>query len=386
MRQPVGAAVGSWALAAAFLLATAFPLACLWPGNEPPPGLQGEQGAALPALRPTWRSAVAFPAALRRHLDRHFAGRRALIRWHGLLSVKGLGVSTSPLVLVGRDGWLFTNEGNAVSSHQGRHPFTRQGLERWRRVLQARHDWLAARGIRYVVLVAPESWWVYPEYLRTGLQVSGPRRLDQFVSHMRERSTVPVVDPRAALLAAKHHGRLYYQTDQHWNELGGCIAYGELARTLRPWFAEVRQPAPGGFHTMTTTRSGGALARILGIPRDLPEVVVSLTPRGRRPAVRYSQPFNRPAAVETVEVLRRNAVRSECPGGAIPRLVCFRDSFMEALIPYLSADCGQASYFWTWQVSMDRRLVVQERPSVVIQEFVELALDSDALPRETPLE
>ena len=60
-------------------------------------------------------------------------------------------------------------------------------------------------------------------------------------------------------------------------------------------------------------------------------------------------------------------VVTEQPGPR-PRAVIFRDSFGSAMIPFLSEHFSRAVY--VWQNDLDPALVLQERPTVVIQEWV----------------
>ena len=59
---------------------------------------------------------------------------------------------------------------------------------------------------------------------------------------------------------------------------------------------------------------------------------------------------------------------TEQPDRSRPRAVIFRDSFGSALIPFLSEHFSRALYLW--QYNFDPAIVTEERPSVVIQEWV----------------
>jgi hypothetical protein len=60
-------------------------------------------------------------------------------------------------------------------------------------------------------------------------------------------------------------------------------------------------------------------------------------------------------------------VVTEGPAGA-PRAVVFRDSFGSAMIPFLAEHFSRAVYLW--QNNFDPQVVIDERPAVVIQEWV----------------
>ena len=58
----------------------------------------------------------------------------------------------------------------------------------------------------------------------------------------------------------------------------------------------------------------------------------------------------------------------------LPQALVLRDSFGEALIPFLAESFRRTVYVWQDAPTFDRDLVVKERPDVVIQEMVERKL------------
>src|SRR5690606_26345033 len=106
-----------------------------------------------------------------------------------------------------------------VEDYRCTDPFTREELDGWRRVLEERRDWLAARGIRYTLVFAPNAQTIYGEYLPQSMnRVRDESRLDQLIKHMRGPYGVEIIDLRAPLIAAKSQMRTYHRTDTHWNQ------------------------------------------------------------------------------------------------------------------------------------------------------------------------
>jgi hypothetical protein len=58
--------------------------------------------------------------------------------------------------------------------------------------------------------------------------------------------------------------------------------------------------------------------------------------------------------------------------GEIPSAIVLRDSFGEALIPFLAAHVGNATWLWTYDFPAAE--IERERPSLVIEELVERKL------------
>jgi len=97
-----------------------------------------------------------------------------------------------------------------------------------------RQEWLAARGIGYVVMVVPEKFTIYPEYLPSWVARSpSPTPHDQLSAAMRRNGRVAFIDLREPLRAAKVRERVYYQTDSHWNFNGAIVGYEALMREVQ---------------------------------------------------------------------------------------------------------------------------------------------------------
>jgi alginate O-acetyltransferase complex protein AlgJ len=100
---------------------------------------------------------------------------------------------------------------------------------------------------------------------------------------------------------------------------------------------------------------------MLGLTSELVEDDLPLVPRMPRRA-RVIEPASPDAHLMEARVVteQRDASR--------PRAVVFRDSFGSALIPFLSEHFARALYLW--QYNFDPEVVLAERPTVVIQEWV----------------
>jgi hypothetical protein len=281
-------------------------------------------------------------------------------------------VSTSPKVILGRKGWLFYSAEPLGNDYQARRPFTAEELARWGRVLEARRAWLAARGIRYVVVVAPNKETIYPDLLPRNLRhgQGAPTRLDQLMAWLGANSQVTAVDLRRPLLGGKAGGRLYYRTDTHWNNRGSILAYRCVIAALNGWFPTLRAlPATAPYDTVCDNGHVGDLSVCLGLPRGRLEKYFYFMPKVPRQARMVD-----PGAIAASNPGTPGRVVMECPDASLPRVVMFRDSFANELIPFLSEHFRRAVYEWPAGPLFDTGLIERESPDVVIQEFVERRL------------
>jgi alginate O-acetyltransferase complex protein AlgJ len=319
-----------------------------------------------------------FPATFESYFNDHFGFRKRLIRWLSVIKVEGLGVSSSPHVVLGKDGWLFLTSDPLLQDYRHTRLFSREELESWRRLLEARRDWLAARGIRYLFVVTPNKETIYPGLMpRAYNRVHQRSRLDQLVQYMCSHSDVRVLDVREDLLRSKDRERLYKITDSHWNQRGAHVAYQRIAGALSDWFPDVEPRPRSAYRGIAYPSKGGDLALMLGLEdriRDEDLLLEPLVPLLARPldagqwsanplnAVRWSLPPGTPAQVPPFERANTN----------LPRAVVFHDSFIGDLVHSLSEHFRRVVY--SASDSFDRTLVDWERPDVVIQEMVERKL------------
>jgi len=322
--------------------------------------------AARPQLRWDAASLRALPEQLTRYFEDHFAFRVRLVRWQAIVRLQALGVSPSASVIKGRDGWLFYADDGAMEDYAEAPPFTGAELELWRHTLQDISDWLRAQGIAYLFVIPPDKHVIYPEYMPDTIRRAAISRIDQLVSYLRERSTVRVLDLRPALLAAKARERLYHRTDTHWNDRGAFVGYQSIVNALTEEIPGLRPASRSAFEPRVVRSAGLDLAGMLGLTEVLGEEDLVLVPR-------------RPATARILEPQHPNRrltharIVTEAPNRG-PRAVVFMDSFGPGLVPFLSEDFSRVVYLW--QDNMDPQVVQQERPQVVIQEWVGRALST----------
>ena len=296
-----------------------------------------------------------------------FGFRKRLVRLHSKWKRDLFKDSSLADVIVGRDGWLFYGGGRMIDNHRGTSLFSTNDLRAWQELLEARRDWLARRGIRYLFVVAPNKESIYPEQLPEWLATPGPtRKLDQFIHHMRAHSTVEVLDLRPALLAAKRDARTYLLTDSHWNALGAFAGYQAVVRAIsRQWPG--LEPLPlEAFGQSIEDTDGGDLADMLGQERTLKERgVIRLDPK---PPLQPLEVLD-DTALDSGTVTRERRLRFTEQPGQRHRVMLFRDSFASAWQKLLGRNFSRVLY--VWQQHWSAPLVERERPDMVVDEMLE---------------
>ena len=333
--------------------------------------VEKRQLASRPDFLWHWEGLLRYPPEYEAYFNDHFGFRNWLINWHNRMKVKWLGEISTRRMVKGKDGWYFFT-GDMILEYccRATEPFSRDELMQWQRKVEQWRDWLAQRKTKFLLVIVPNKHTVYSEYLPEWVTRIGDKsRLEQLVEHMKEHSDIELLDLRDALFAAKKDGRLHHRTDTHWNDRGAYVAYREIMLRLGRWFENVKPKPRSSFIVNTVTGRGGDLAVLMGQERSIKEDRVVFEPATPRCAQKVD-----PGELMTMETWARDAepVVTECPGGEIKRAVVFRDSYCNALIPFLSEHFGRVTYIWRHE--LNPRIIEHEQPDIVIFEVLERML------------
>lgn len=343
---------------------------CLKFDRTPPPN-ENRILADIPKFKKNLKAMRIFFSGIEAYFGDHFGFRNRLVSWERHWKFHAFRISRTKDVIIGMQGWLFYTGPLMFDDTMGRKPLSLPELEAWREFFTERRDWLAQRGIRYLFVIPPDKHTIYPEHLPTWLARTSrpPQRLDQFISHMKAHSDLPILDLRPSILEAKKDARVYMQTDTHWNAMGAFIGYRSIMQALESQGLPVQPLDVSTFSQSTGTSRAGDLAVMLGLPDLLPEKDdVFLTHRAPFQPVQIRV---EPGLLKKKWVPTTEPVVSENPQ-ASGRLLLFRDSFAGGLIPLLAQHFNRSVSIW--QYNWDRPLIEKEKPDVVIDEMVERSL------------
>lgn len=231
---------------------------------------------------PVWawnRAALdTFPAKFEAAFNDHFGFRGVFTHWHSLIKVYGLGMSPVDKVVLGKGEWLYLSR--SLEAYQGTKPIKDSDVAQWGKELRAKQAWLAARGIRYLLVAVPNKEEVYPEHLPNSISSQpGRRYLDKIVKGLSADFQGNILDLREPLRQGKSLGLVFDRTDTHWSHLGAFLATNEILLRLQRWYPEL-QPAPLDQRPQTPCWGvGGDLARMMGLPDQMPEERLMTVPQ-----------------------------------------------------------------------------------------------------------
>lgn len=240
-----------------FVVALVVPGLALAAGVRPV-DLEGRPLASLPPLDAGSLSEPSTYAAIDRWIADRFPGRNAAVGAHAAIDYGVLGGSTTPDVIVGKDGWLFTR-----TELEPTCTYTPE------EVLKA-FDEAAAAGTSAEVdlrlIVPPDKHAIYPEQVvpasGLGEACSDHRRADmQAGMQARSPEAIELWSRISAAHAADPSVPLYFRQDTHWTPLGAMIATKALVESLSPGTWDDAQMPIEGFAQYDTD-----LSRLIGLP------------------------------------------------------------------------------------------------------------------------
>jgi alginate O-acetyltransferase complex protein AlgJ len=160
------------------------------------------------------------------HYDQAFPARNFGISLWAALDYVIFGEAQSGVV-IGRDGWLYTDEEFAVPKEAAQ-----QVQRNYARIDEVR-DQLAAHGVKLVVALIPAKSRVYPEHLH---QRKPPSFRDGLYAQAHEElgaKGIDAPDLLKPLIADKRDGATFLRTDTHWTPQGAAQVAETVALSLR---------------------------------------------------------------------------------------------------------------------------------------------------------
>lgn len=329
------------------------------------PSVEGRAIAPLPWLDLQLQTLLELPEACERAFADRFGLRDVLLRLHSQQCLDLFGVAPTPLVLPGKQGWLFYTGERSVETWRGLHPFSEDELRAWQRGLEARREFVRGLGAEYAIAFGPNKESIYPDLMPDGFERLGPTRMDQLVEWMRAHSDVRLVDLRPALIAARaadtpqHH--LYFEEGTHWHGRGCMVATQELLRQLATRFPALAGDDSAAW-TLDSTRSAETWRTRMYLPVPRERVRDDWTPPGGTPHARL---------VDVANAIERDYAQQP-PRPELPSVYLLHDSFGPGIERILAERVGRLRSKST--MDFDRDALVAEPPELVLELYVERML------------
>jgi hypothetical protein len=325
-----------------------------------PPRSENRVLAARPVGISHYKSLNKYVRAWQAYTDDNFGFRNFFIFSYGWIRYRVFGVSPTPDVILGKDGWLFLAKQKNIELHRGVMPYSPTELDHKIDLIRQRYAWSLKNGIKYIYTVGPDSLTLNPEFLPDWARYPvGPSRWDQILAAPGAK-LLPLLDLRPTLLAAKKFHMISYKTDSHWNAYGAYIGYRALLAKLREEGAPVGPPAvtEKDLKFRFSKRKGMDLTILAGQRNSIFEESEEPEYIGK---IKFTQGDQQGLHFTT-----------ENPDGVPLTVICLCDSMAGNLYPYLARQFRTVRVMWGYPFDVDE--IRKYKADIVIQMVIERSL------------
>jgi hypothetical protein len=266
------------------------------------------------------------------YMEKRFWLRQELITVNSGLMVSIFGISPVRDVILGKSGWLFYNETTDDFLHKN--TLSDNKIDEIAQKLKNIEDYCGQNGKKFVFVIAPNKNSIYPEYMpylgdRRGERGNAAQLLEKLelygVTYVNLFETF-------ALYKQSHHNILYHKLDTHWNNLGAAVAADAVISAAGHYdksFSKV-------LYDITNDFKGDLYTMLYPTGKRLDENMNFRDAIGTLP---YIKNFN------IVEGIGETSVTliTENPR-EIEKVLVFRDSFGNALYPFIAGSYGDAVF------------------------------------------
>ena len=257
------------------------------------------------------------------------------------------------IAIEGSDGYLFHRDHDALEQLTGAIKFRARQLDVWTEALRARIAWCEANASHFRLVIIPEKHVVHSDKLPRGLIIARDRPVTQLLAALDAKIGRHTFYPITAL---KEQSRAapFFKTDTHWTPYGAFLVYRHLMESLA---SDVALEIMEASDIVWQER---AFVGDIGVRFDPErgELASFPTVNTEYSLVFQNHNFGR-GAVHIYENARRD----------LPHCVLFRDSFANALIPFLMGSFSRIVAVSSLSCYFD--LLEKEKPDVVLFLVVE---------------
>lgn len=362
------------ALTIAFIIVISAPLLFAILGIEDRMSTEKRELTGMPVLKDIsfngdlmdeLRKVAAFKHSFEKYFEENFFLRNSFIAYNNYLKLRLLGYSDNPKVIYGHEGWMFLgNYAGSLEYYRNLNPLTDNELKIIADKLTAREKWLSSRGIIYIVVFCPNKETIYSEYFPERFRKAGNvSELDSIVEHLKENTNIRFVDMRDVFRTTKNNYSLYPKTGTHWNDLGAYLTYKKIMDQILK--ANISKPVKilglNDYNVVLHEVNGSDLAYMLSVHTFIKDKYISFEPK--------SEVLYESLQPESLRTINGPGLFTAKNMSGEANAVIFKDSFMEAMVPFISSSFSNVTYVWTYD--FNESLIEEEMPEVVITEIVE---------------
>ena len=280
------------------------------------------------------------------YFSTHYALRPQIISSDAEIQSKLFGTSNLNSVVVGKNDWLYYS--STLDNALGRNLMSDRAIFNTRNNLELTQDYLKESGIQFLFTVAPNKNTLYPENLPYyySKRESEESNINRFTASLNN-SRLNYCDLFTPLKSQNEV--VYFKQDSHWNNKGALIAYNEILNSV------------GKAHD---DYSDAKASRIKNFYGDLGKM---LYPSTQQPEYNYEYDISKAYSYVTPTKSVEDALIETKNDSATGRLYMYRDSFGNALLPYLANAYNSAYFKKAFPINLAFEVGIQKSDTVIFE-------------------
>lgn len=339
---------------AMFILIIGIPLVgLLW--YKEPEVTENKVLSKKPAFMKEDKINVNFFQDLNEYYSDHFAYRQELVTANAVIKDNVFGESSEDLAIVGKDGWLYLKV--SLDDYQGINVASERGLNNMAKTLSLMQEYANSLGGSFVFICAPNKNTLYPEYMPYYYQVVNEDNNLDLLTPKLSSYGINYVDAKAIFEAKDEI--LYHKGDSHWNNKGAAMMQDAIFDVA------------GVEHTDFTSLKYTTYDTFQG---DIDKI---LYPLNRHNELEYDYShhlyYKYLTPMTDTPIVEESIVETTNMSGEGDKLICFRDSFGNTLLPFMAHEFDY-SYF-SKNVPYRIDYMYEKGINVCVVELVERNLD-----------
>ncbi|MBP1673810.1 MAG: hypothetical protein H6Q25_1625, partial [Bacteroidetes bacterium] len=326
-----------------------------------------ENKAPLPKPKLLEHAIDSFPALYEPYFSSNFTIRQRLIKDYYEFHLGIFRKSPHPdQVFIGKYDWLFMGS-EENDSYVGSHPLTQEELEKFKKELEYRQQFLQKKGIQFYFVIAPIKASIYPEYIpESVLRKTNKTWAQTLQEYLNKNSTIKVIDLHNTLWEAKKGGNVYFKNDNHWNYRAGLFSTNHILKTIQKDFPQITEIPFTDFKEIVRVGNlSGNLTLMLAQTERYTDSLYEYDPyKGYSavdlPAVGYEVSPGFPYRQDY-------ELHKGIKGSKLPKLLMITDSFSNYLFPFISERFRETTkIFDNWEYKRNEFIIENEKPDIVI--------------------
>ena len=270
-----------------------------------------------------------------------FGWRTNIIKIFGSVKYKSNKNYNDKYILTGKNNWLFLSLDNPENNYLNIEKFSQVDLQKTVDYLVSIDKYCKKQNKKFILVICPDKNKLYVEYypdLYIKNITDGHRRTEQLIKELQKNNVdvLYLYDILQKNKINKYNSLLYYKNDTHWNRYGAYLGYIELTKRIGI------KPVEVDLNKKEIHPNGDLNSRYSFIKKEKekyvsPEVVYNTAECTKKLNPKHE-------SSPTKEDIICNTFNKTS------KAIFYRDSFTNAMLPYLQESFKTSKYYWTTQV------------------------------------